>query len=145
MHNDYIAGFFDGEGHVDTITKTLTIVNTNHDILLIIQNELLNNNIKSVIYTRKIYNSHHKQAYSLRIHGFYNITNFSSCIKIIDIDKNNKLKLLLSSYKNPQYSDEEKQQMIKLKNDGFSMRKIAKELNRSNTGTVSFLNKTCHK
>jgi len=79
MHNQYIAGFIDGEGHMGIIksppskkqrqktiryTPKITIVNTNKHIMVEIQKH-----IGGCLSERKRESEKHRQTYSLQIYG----------------------------------------------------------------------------
>ena len=99
---EYIAGFFDGEGHVPKIYKTggrsLVIVNTDIEILHKISEGLLANGIFNTIRSRKHSNEKHSVAFDLKISDIEDIKKFSLIVPIQMKPKIKKLDNLINEY-----------------------------------------------
>lgn len=126
ISEDYICGFFDGEGHVDFRRKQLVLSNTNLSGLKRISKFLNESGIKNKIseFDSKI--SNHSKIYRLKIHGYHNLVNYYKLIGFGFDTKSNDFQSLINSYKNIPLSNEERIKVKKLRNTGLSFRKIAK-------------------
>ena len=135
----YIAGLFDGEGCVDK--RTLIITNTHKKIIDTASFYLNSLNIPHTISIYKPQQKNYLMFYRIKIYGRINLERFYTYIPFIHREKRRKMLKETMIYKPRKVTEKVYKQIIKLKNQNLSLRKIGKIL-KLGLGTITyFINK----
>ena len=129
VSNEYSAGLFDGEGTV-TISKYKKDTTFRHPVASVSSTSFeLVNQLKETfggcISTKKIYESHHKQAYQWTLANNNALAFFAAIYPyMIEKNKRYRVKLLLEEYRlvtprNGKYTEEQKLKKIDFENRFF--------------------------
>ena len=135
----YIAGLFDGEGNVDK--RALIITNTSKSIINTASLYLNYLNIPHKISIHKPIKEHYLLVYRIKIYGRKNLERFYTYIPFVHREKRYKMLKETLVYKPRKVTEKLYKQIIKLRNQNISYRKIAKRLNLGFGTIVYFINK----
>ncbi|NIP40460.1 MAG: hypothetical protein GTN39_02990 [Candidatus Aenigmarchaeota archaeon] len=140
----FLKGFFDSEGSVGTNSRRVVAVSTNKQGLNGIKSLLSRSGINSRIHRNKEIRGNRKPCYSIRITGRENILKYNEKIGFSIRRKQVKLDVITNNYKLYMKTHEEikvlKPKMAKLRNEGMSYEKIARELNIGTATVWTYLN-----
>jgi len=146
---DYIRGFFDGEGCVYVKQRHLVIVNTNLSLLQRIKRKLASLRIESHLgvhsKTKRRRPSEIKRrriCYRLRIFGYHNILRLSKLIGSPVKEKRQALADIMGSFKRIPLTEDQKQQIRRLRKEGLTYSKIARMFNKPLSSVFLICNKT---
>lgn len=138
MTFQYIAGFFDGEGHVGihegkrAIQITVTLANTHKPTILALQRFLKDEGILSRVYARKQKNPKWKTCYALSITDHLEQVRFLEGIRPFTITKNEAIDRVLAFIKDKSwqidFTLDQITEALTLYKKGLSLRQIEKEL-----------------
>lgn len=140
MNKEYIKGFFDGEGSVNTVNPRIIITNTNFDLLNSISLFLKKQSIVHSLVYFESKNKKHKGCWRIIIDRIIEIEKYYKKIGINDRTKKKKVEfLLLKSRKIKFFKHKEKIKDLYWK--GMAIRQIAVRLNISPSTVFRYIKK----
>ena len=140
----YVRGFADADGYISKPNKyrLIQLINTNYTLIILLKKYLDELGIESRISKHKPYNKRHNDFYKIHISRSRNLKLWHELIGFNHPKKQKRLEKGLEIYKSLKFdwwSPKERRDTLKMKNEGKSIKEIAKKYERSIEATKSIL------